>query len=384
MKSFERVTIKGFRRLFDVSLEMRPLMVLIGANGVGKTSILDAFSLLAASASGNLNKKLGELGGLSEILTGDKANGLSLAAEMNTPGFNPLTYDLSLELRGTTYAVSSETLTQVRQGHENDGPFMHIDSRYNDIKYYEVDERRLLRPNWNHNPYETSLSQVPKTFRQPEELRHVLGSAVLYHVLDVGQRAPVKLPQQMKPAEMPGESGEDLVPFLYSLRESDPERYQIVEDTMRTAFQTFEAFGFPSTAAGMLALTWKDRNIRRPFYAHQLSEGTLRFLWLVSLLFSPGLPTVTMIDEPEVSLHPELLSLLADLLREASRRSQIIVTTHSDRLVRFLKPEEVVVMDLDEDGNAQATWADTLNLDDWLDEYTLDEVWRMGRMGARS
>ena len=91
-----------------------------------------------------------------------------------------------------------------------------------------------------------------------------------------------------------------------------------------------------------------------------------------------------MIDEPEVSLHPELLLLLSDLLREASRRTQIVVATHSDSLIRFLRPAEVVVMDIDEDGHASAAWADTLDLGKWLSDYTLDEVWRMGRMGGRS
>jgi predicted ATPase len=87
-----------------------------------------------------------------------------------------------------------------------------------------------------------------------------------------------------------------------------------------------------------------------------------------------------MIDEPEVSMHPELLSLLADLMREASTRTQLIIATHSDRFVRFLKPEEVVVMDIDDNGRAAAAWADTLDLEKWLDEYSLDEVWRMGQL----
>lgn len=115
----------------------------------------------------------------------------------------------------------------------------------------------------------------------------------------------------------------------------------------------------------------------------ELSEGTLRFLCPVTLLQSPGLTRVTLIDEPEVSLHPELLMLLAELMREASSRTQLIVATHADRLVRFLRPDEVVALDLNEDGMATATWADQLDLEAWLQEYTLDEIWRLGRMGAR-
>ena len=130
-------------------------------------------------------------------------------------------------------------------------------------------------------------------------------------------------------------------------------------------------------------MTWKDKNFTTPLYTNQLSEGTLRFLWLASLLQSPALPAITLIDEPEVSMHPELLSLLAQLLREASERSQIIVATHSDRLIRFLKPSEVLVMD-SEDGYAKMTWADTMDIEHWLKDYSLDEIWQMGQIGGRA
>ena len=175
-----------------------------------------------------------------------------------------------------------------------------------------------------------------------------------------------------------------MAPYLYNLRESSPEKYEAIEDALRVAFPGFESLSFPIVAAGMISTTWKERSFGNPLYMHQLSEGTLRFLWLVSLLQSPGLSTITMIDEPEVSLHPELLALLADLMREASARTQIVVATHSDRLVRFLEPSEVVVMDVGEDGGASMAWGDTLDLDGWLADYSLDEVWQMGVMGGRT
>lgn len=383
MFKMKHIGIRGFRRLFSVDLEIRPLMVIIGANGVGKTSVLDAFSLLSASAAGNLNSKLNEMGGLGTIVTGGLAATVCASVDMEVPDYNPLKYDIHLTSKGQSYAISEETLTQARSGHY-DEPFKHIDAHYSDIRYYEIEENRLLRPNWDHNPFETSLSQVPKMFQQPEDLRRILSSATQYHVLNVGERAPIKLPQQMKPAELPGADGEDLASFLYYLRESDHGRYETIEDTLKSAFPGFENLNFPPVAAGMIAMTWKDRSFKVPLYMNQLSEGTLRFLWLASLLQSPKLPTIAMIDEPEVSLHPELLSLLADLMREASQRTQIIVATHSDSLIRFLDPKEVIVMDIGDDGLATATWADSLDLDEWLSEYSLDEVWRMGRMGGRS
>ena len=381
MYKINRVKIRGFRRLREIDLIVKPFMVLIGANGVGKTSLLDAFALLSASASGKLNSALSDLGGLSSLLTRGKSEELSLLVYMEVPGYQPLEYEVHLGPKGTGHSISREVLSQMQEGHT--GPFKHIDSD-RDVRYYEIDKNKLVRPNWEHNPMETSLSQVPKMFRQPEELRRILATATQYHVLDVGPRAPVKLPQQMKPALLPGSDGGDLVPYLYYLRESDKDRFAAVVDTLKVAFRDFEALSFPPVAAGMLAMTWKDKNFEKPLYMNELSEGTLRFLWLVSLLQSPSLSTITMIDEPEVSLHPELLSLLADLMREAAKRTQLIVATHSERFIRFLRPEEVVVMDIDEDGNAVANWSESLDLESWLAEYSLDEVWRMGRMGGRS
>ena len=96
------------------------------------------------------------------------------------------------------------------------------------------------------------------------------------------------------------------------------------------------------------------------------------------------MPKVTLIDEPEVSLHPEMLRILADLMREASERTQLVVATHSDRFVRFLIPQEIIVCDRGRDGGMTVQWADELDLKAWLEDYTLDQLWSMGRLGGRS
>jgi len=379
---FREISIKGFRRLADVQLELRPLTVLIGANGIGKTSLLDVFSLLASSAGGSLNTALSELGGLAALITYDHAEELALGISMEVQNKEPLLYLLRIGPRGPSYVIEEETLIQNRPAEP--GPFKHIDSHGANIRYYKVKKGRLVRPTWEHNPLETSLYEVPKMFQGPEDFRRKLASSMSYHALDVGPRSPIRLPQPMRPAALPGRNGEDLVSCLFSLRETERDRFEAIEDTLRAAFPGFDRLDFPPVAAGTLALIWRDKNFSKPLYANQLSEGMLRFLWLATLLQSPELTELTLIDEPEVSLHPELLNLLSDLFREASRRTQLVIATHSDRLVRFLKPEEVVVMGATEDGTAKLTWADKLNLGEWLAEYSLDEVWRRGRMGGRA
>lgn len=179
----------------------------------------------------------------------------------------------------------------------------------------------------------------------------------------MGPRDPVRLPQPLKPSRLPGENGEELVSCLFSMRESDRDRFETLTDTLHSAFQGFERLDFPPVAAGTLAMTWKDRHFKSPLFMHQLSEGMLRFLWLIALLYSPGLTGVTLIDEPEVSLHPELLSILVDVMREVAQDKQIVVATHSDRFVRFLNPEEVAVVDFNDDGTVRATWAQFTQLE---------------------
>ncbi len=372
MSIFEKIHVRGFRRLRDVDLKLKPLNVLIGANGSGKTTLLDVFTLLAASAAGKLNETLSDLGGINENLTNlitteaEKSPFMEFELLTSDDPF-PLGYRINLAPQGVTYTTGREILSQ--QTHAGTRRSLELVSIFSVLDY---DSR------------ESALSQAPKNYPVAENFRKRLASSTHYHVLDVSKRAPVRLPQQLRMATLPGRDGEDLVSCLYMLRESEPDSFTAVEDALRAGFPNFERLNFPPVAAGMLAMTWKDATSKHPFYMHQLSEGTLRFLWLVTLLQSPGLTAVTLIDEPEVSLHPELLSLLAELMREASQRTQLIVATHADRLIRYLKPEEVLTTNIDEHGAVNMTWADECDLEQWLDEYTLDEVWRMGRMGGRA
>lgn len=381
MNKFENISVRGFRRLQNIDLEMRNLIVMIGANGAGKTSFLDVLSILAASASGNLQNLLQLKGGLNEILTRGKLQELEIEISMQVPDKQPpLKYSLILSPKGLSYEVRDEYLTQQRNPNRPE-PFKYIESQGLDIKYFQ-DGSGFVRPNWEHNPLETSLSQVPKMYSEPESLRKSLASCTYYGALDVSEKSPIRLPQAMRPAKLPGASGENLVSCLYDLRETDPDRFEMVENIISAAFPDFERLNFPPVAAGTMSMTWKDRNFSQPFYIHELSEGTLRFLWLVALLQSQTLTTVTLLDEPEVSLHPELLRHLVYLMREASKHTQLIVATHSDRLIKFLKPHEVLVCDLEE-GEAKMRWGDTLNLDKWLEDYSLDQLWEMNVMGGR-
>ena len=196
-RRFREISINGFRRLNNVRLRLHPLSVLIGQNGIGKTSILDVLSLLAGSARGGLNLAISDLSGLAACLTYDRAERLCLGISMDVERTarvrpsgapegpqedDPLEYELCLRPQGAAYYIEKETLTQQREPKPKD-PFKHINSHGADVRYYEVDQRNLVRPTWEHNPLETSLYQVPKMFREPEEFRSRLASSTFYHCL---------------------------------------------------------------------------------------------------------------------------------------------------------------------------------------------------------
>jgi predicted ATPase len=380
---FSRLTVSGYRRLKAVEITLRPLNVLIGANGVGKSSILDIFRLLAASADGRLAATIADAGSFPILVTADGlTNSITLGVQLNQDNVIPNYYELSLTLAGFSYIIARENLT-VLQGIVASAPQMFIASDGARVRYFLGGN--YVEPDWEYKWSETSLSQTPKTGRDAEGFRHALGDvSEVYHVLDVANRAPIRTPQILTPATTPGINGEHLVSCLFTISQTARDRFEAIEDALRAAFPTFEGLDFPPVAAGRVTLAWRERGFTRPFYANELSEGTLRFLWLATLLQSPGLPKVTLIDEPEVSLHPEMLRLLADLMREASDRTQLIVATHSDRFVRFLEPDELLVCDRDNDGGMTVQRADELDLKAWMEDYTLDQLWSMGRLGGRA
>lgn len=287
--AFSSLKVQGFRHLKNLDLNLAPLNVLIGANGVGKTSVLEVMGLLAASATGRLQGTLSDAGGLSSVKTLDRQEPMRLQLTMPVEGEEPIHYELSLHAGGLGYTLPQERLTQHRAGELGVPLFKFIDSQGSGIRYLDPGTSQLVRPTWEHKPLETSLAQVPKMFRQPERFREVLASSTLYHALDVSPRAPVRLPQAMQPAPVPGQQGEGLVSCLYFLRETQRDRFEAVEDALRVAFPNFDRLDFPPAAAGSLTMAWRDRQFTHPLYPHQLSEGTLRFLWLGHPAAKPGL-----------------------------------------------------------------------------------------------
>ena len=163
--------------------------------------------------------------------------------------------------------------------------------------------------------------------------------------------------------------------------QSHPEHYAQIEETVRQVTPFFGAFVLKEVAPGQTQLLWKDRYSDLLYYPHQLSDGTLRYICLATLLLQPSPASTIVIDEPELGLHPYAIKLLASLLHEAAGRGQLIVSTQASLLLDELTPEQVAVVNHQE-GETVLERLDSKKLGAWLKEYTLGQLWEKNELGG--
>ena len=386
MQKFTRMKVSGYKSFVDIELPLRPLAVMIGPNGCGKTSLMELLWLFNQAMQEDLTKATEQQGGMNSMASRLKNAPSRMEFELSYcseafRGEEEMTYRVHLNSNLREHPIRLEQLER-KLSPQAPTPYLYIDALDKKVRYAEPGETGFVSPSWNYHYDELALAQIPRMYQDPEKLRSALAQARFYSFLDVQPRSVVRLPQSLTPTIRPGPNGENLFSALYNLRASHESLYRSLEDVLRTGFPGFRRLEFPVVGSGQVTLGWYQEGVEGPLFPNELSEGTLRFLWLTTVLLSPSPAPITCIDEPEVSLHPELLKLLAGLLQDASMRGQYIVATHSPELIRWLEPEEILVLDKEE-GRTSFTWADTLDLKEWLQEYTLDQLWLTGTLGGR-
>jgi predicted ATPase len=388
-----KLAVRNFRSLVDVELPLRDLTVVIGPNGAGKTALMEILELLHRGSQGELRAFIEERGGYQAVLSqvNGHENGSSVSSMMvevdaalkNSRSGSDFTYRLETAQKASGYEIVRESLRTPGAPVRTGIAFEYEPERHDQRKSGDLSSLGLSSVDFRNT--EPILAQLPlgkERFRDVPKFRRHLQGITFYSPLDVTNRSPVRLPQALTPATAPGAGGETLYSALYNLRTNQPEIYDRLLGVISQAFSGLKRLEFPVVGAGQVTLAWYDRCCRQPFYPNQLSEGTLRFLWLATVLMTAEIDSMLLIDEPELSLHPELIRLLALLLQEAAMATQIFVSTHSSDLIGWLRPQEVLVADK-EDGKTRFTWADTLELNQWLAEYTLRDLWLMGNLGGR-
>lgn len=220
--------------------------------------------------------------------------------------------------------------------------------------------------------------------RLARHVRDDLNSYRIYHFHDTSSSARVKQTCDVDDNRRLHPDAGNLAAFLYRLQQKYAGHFQNIEDTIRQIAPFFEGFRLEPSRLNpdKIRLEWKEKGSEAYFNASALSDGTLRFMCLATLLLQPTLPAVVLLDEPELGLHPAAISLLADLLESASQQSQVLVATQSVTLVNQFTPEFVWVVERVEQQSV-FRHLESADMSAWLENYSLGELWEKNILGGR-
>jgi len=365
-------------------LKLEPLNVLIGPNGSGKSNLIEAIGLLKA-APRDLHAPIREGGGVHDwIWRGDGAGGIAqIEAVLAYGEQRALRYTLTFLEKGQRFRVNSEELIPEQPDSVTSYPHFSTDGEVAHVDFVELgsenEETRMSAMDIHSDRSifaqvrGPNYPQLAYTADQFERIR-------LFREWSFGRRAPARVPQKADlPNDFLAEDGTNLGLVLSRLR-SDLKTKSRLLKALRELYEGVEEFDL-IVEGGTVQIFLQEDNIMIP--ATRLSDGTLRYLNLLAILCHPKPPPLVCIEEPELGLHPDILPGLADLLREASERCQLIVTTHSDTLVDALTdtPESVVVCEK-EQGQTRMKRLDKVELSHWLEKYRLGELWSSGELGG--
>ena len=369
------------------ALELRPLNVLIGPNGSGKSNLIEAIGLLKATSK-DLTVPIREGGGIRDwIWRGDpRAPSAHIEVIIDNPMEPALGYFLGIAEKGQQFELIEECIEEAHSSETTPLNYYTLMGGSAFLNYsgetYKSGETRLPLVLEQIDLQQSILAQRKDPDQYPELtwLGETFDRMRLYRESSFGRRTP---PRQPQPADLPNdfllEDGRNLGLVLNRLMREPEVKVQILK-TMRQLYEGVIDLHI-SIEGGTVQVFVQEKNIMVP--ATRLSDGTLRFLCLLSILCHPNPPPLVCIEEPELGLHPDVLPVLSDLLREASQRCQLIVTTHSDMLVDTLTdaPESVVVCEK-HDGKTEMHRLDKSDLTEWLKRYSLGDLWTRGDLGG--
>ena len=354
-----QIEIKGFKSIREAKFDLRKLNVLIGANGAGKSNLVAVFGLLNQMVEGRLQPTVTKLGGAATLLHG-----------------GPKHTDW-IEL-GFTFGKYGYHATLVYA--QDDSLFFG-----NEDITFGVD--------WTRHPVGMPLggwnkeSTLGKTARESPEARQVLEdlrSWRVYHFHDTSAEAAVKRKGAIDDNENLRPDASNLAAFLYRLKEKENDAYRRIVAAVQQVAPFFSDFRLSPDRLrpDQIQLEWTERDSDAYFNAHAFSDGTLRFICLATLLLQPELPSLVLIDEPELGLHPYAIGQLAALFKSAATRTQVLVATQSVTLMNQFEPADVLVVDR-EDGQSTFRRIDEKEIDAWKDSYALGELWEKNVLGGR-
>lgn len=359
-----KIKIEGYKSVKNMELELLPINVLIGSNGVGKSNFISFFKLINIIYEQRLE---------NYSMT-NSADNLLYFGRRTTEYINCI-----LEFNETNayeFKLQPTIDNKLFITHE----LTHFNKNKGDFKYYGS--------GWSTTPITTNSKE--SNLKNHNKgigywVNMYLNTLKIYHFHDTSEFSALRSSSNVNDNVYLKENGSNLAAFLYYLKERHNSSFLKIERIIQSVVPFFERFNLQPNRndSNEILLEWTEKNHPENYFnASNFSDGTIRFIALTTLLLQPNLPKTILIDEPELGLHPFAVNKLAGLIRKASATSQIIIATQSVDLVNNFEPNEIIAVDR-ENNQSVFNRLDNNNLKDWLNEYSIGELWNKNIIGGR-
>lgn len=338
MKTLRKIQIKGFKSIASAELMLGDLNVVIGANGSGKSNLIGVFRLLERVLSHNL-----------QTYVSSEPDRLLHHGRKTTPA---LSVDFAFDQNAYGFTLKAQQDTLV---------FDEERVKYSGLWNYEEPIAR------GHK--ESQLEEAAASYENkiPKHVFPMVRNLVVYHFHDTSDSSPAKQTADVEDNRQLRRDAGNLPAYLYWLKEKHPVQFRHIEEHIRLVAPFFDRFVLEPLKLNerKIKLEWRQKQSDAYFDAFSLSDGTLRFICLATLLLQPSPPALILLDEPELGLHPFAIRVLAEMLEAVARRAQVVVATQSVTLLNQFSPGDVIVAEND---GQQSTFShvDEAKLKDWL------------------
>lgn len=358
----DKVTIKGFKSIRKLEdFELTNLNVLIGGNGSGKSNFIDFFRLLRAMmelplpglTNGSLQSYIEDGGGSDNFLF----NGPQVTKEIKV--------ETRFRLNGYRFKLVPTA----------ESTFLIND----EARYYERSACGWLEMGSGYpSPLLLKERKEPGVAGGASVASYVydsISSWQIYHFHDTSKFAGMRRYETIDDRDYLRFDASNIAPYLFYLKEDEPNEYQQIIETVRLVAPFFDDFIWRPTTKETIRLLWRQKGSDYPLNPYHLSDGTIRFICLTTALLQPNRPSTIIIDEPELGLHPYAIGILAELIHSASQKTQLIISTQSPTLVDYFNAEEVIVVERQK-GASKFRRLKSDELAVWLEDYSLGDLWR--------
>ncbi len=385
------LSLKGFRSFKDISWSPKSLNIVIGPNGSGKSNLLKLLDMIRLCADGEFRDYILREGGMDQILWDNQAEKIEIHLNLCRDGDHeqiaPFDLEYSLQIRKKGYEgdfqIEQEFLRTIHDpsGHHESVMFLERNPSLSYFRNY-IDADSI---SMEIESTETLLSQLKTPFTKdsiPSKLQKLISSWRIFQSIDTSPHSPIRKPTISRRDTTLFLDGSNLISVLHTLYTTNRDFERSIDLAMVAAFgEDYDKLVFPPAADKQIQLRIRWKTLKQERSASDISDGTLRYLFLLTILAHPEPGSLIAIDEPETGLHPAMMRIVAEYAKEMSQRTQVIITTHSSEFLTacggFIPSTLIIEW---KEGESVMRQVSEEKLKYWLEDYTLGSLFSSGEL----